>query len=179
MIRSHRRHAAMLVLVLGITAFLAQLAGVGANRSSTPTAAPGVALAALPGGAVPDRTSTQLDTVTVEAKAGDVLRMRGTAKLRAGALGSAKSAQVVCGIRYARKGDASWSLGDPYKTVVLRRGGSVNVDIERSFNAPADDSYRMISACHIAAPADGATVMATGTMRVEAGLPQGSAVPVE
>lgn len=178
--RSHRRHAFALVLVLGIAAFVAQVAGVGTTSSKpTPAAKPvGTRLATLAGAAVPDIGSTKLAASSLQARAGDVLRMRAVAKVAAGAVGRSGAAQVVCGIRYSRAGDASWSLGDPYETVVLKRGGHDTVTIERSFDAPASDTYRMSTACHVASPTTGATVTATGTMQVEAGLPAGAATPI-
>lgn len=181
MMASPRRHALVLVLVLGVVAFVAQLAGVGGNRPAPRAAKQKVAtLAVVPGGAVPDITSTTLASSRIRAKEGDVLQMRGEAIVRARTLRRGTAAQVVCGLRYARSGDASWSLGTPYETVVLeRRNARERVRIERSFSVPATDTYRVSVACHVSAPERGAKVTATGATRFERGLPAGAATPVE
>jgi hypothetical protein len=171
----------VLVLVLGVVAFLAQLAGVGttsrAPRSARPTT---ISLATILGGSVPDIASTSLNKTSIKVAADETVRMSGSAKVTAAATGKAGVVQVVCGIRYARDHDASWSLGIPYETVVLkRRGASEQVTINRSFTAPAADTYRMSMACHVASPAKGAKVTATGSMRAARGLPSGAAIPVE
>jgi hypothetical protein len=180
MMRPHRRQALVLVLMMGIVALLAQVAGVGGTRSTKAKASGQRAIAVLPGGTVPDVGSTKLESASVRAGEGDAVRMRATATVRATKLRARTSAQVVCGIRYSRAGDASWSLGTPYETIQLaKRGASEKVTIERSFAAPASDTYRMSVACHLAAPATGATVTASGAMRASVGLPTGAAQPVE
>lgn len=176
--RSHRRHSVLLLLVLGVTAFAAQLAGVGTTQNRAAPRTSGAELASKPGAAVPDVGSTTLASAKLRASVGDVVQMQGTAQIDAPAVGSTGSAQIVCGIRYSRSGDASWSLGDPYETVVLRRGASETIVIERSFEAPATDEYAMSTACHVAAPSRGATVTATGSMRARTGLPEGAAIPL-
>ena len=177
---SPRRHAVLLVLVLGVVALLAQLAGVGTTR---PTKAPGTGqlttLRSVPGGSVPDVGSSQLASTKVRARAGEVVRMTAQATVAATKLSKSGVTQVVCGIRYSRAGDASWSLGTPYETVVLkRRSARERIKLERSFAAPTTDTYRMSTACHVAAPATGAKVLATGAIRVARGLPKGAATPV-
>ncbi len=166
--------------MMGIVALLAQVAGVGGTRA--PKAAPGPAqrtLAVIPGGSVPDIGSTTLGTASVKVAAGDPVRMRATATVTATKLPRKGVAQVVCGIRYVRAGDPSWSLGSAYETVQLRgRGATEQVTIERSFAAPAADTYRMTAACHVASPATGVTVRASGGMRAAVGLPDGAAQPV-
>ncbi|MCW2927608.1 MAG: hypothetical protein JWM86_1576 [Thermoleophilia bacterium] len=179
MMGSHRRQAVVLVLLMGIVSAIAQLAGVGTQRAVTATTTSRT-LATIPGGTVPDRSSTRLAGTVVEVDAGETVRMSGSATLVAKAIGKARSAQAVCGIRYRRDGDAGWSLGTPYETVVLSRtGASDTVRIERSFAAPAADTYRMSFACHVVSPAKGAKVTASGTMRTKLGLPDGAATPVE
>lgn len=181
MIHSPRRHAVVLVLVLGVAAFLAQVAGVGSGRSSAPrSGAPAPRLVAtIPGGSVPDVGSTRLDAADARAKAGDVLRMRGDVRLAGRARRGGGATHVVCGLRYSRSGDASWTLGTPYETVVLRgRRMKERITIERSFVAPAADQYRVAVACHVSAPATKARVMATGSVRLVRGLPSGAATPV-
>lgn len=172
----------MLVLMMGIVALLAQMAGVGGTRATKSTSASAAGqrtLAVIPGGSVPDLGSTKLETASVRAAAGEAVRMRATATVTAKALPRKGVAQVVCGIRYVRAGDPSWSLGSAYETVQLRtRGASERVTIERSFAAPVADTYRMTAACHVASPATGATVTASGAMRAAIGLPDGAAQPV-
>jgi hypothetical protein len=180
MMRPHRRQALLLVLMMGIVALLAQVAGVGGTRSAKPTGPAQRTLSVLPGGSVPDLGSTKLESTSIRASEGEALRMRATATVRAAKLPKRGVAQVVCGIRYSRAGDASWSLGTPYETVLLkRRGATEKVTIERSFAAPASDTYRMSVACHVASPSTGATVTATGAMRAAVGLPSGAATPIE
>ncbi|MCW2921667.1 MAG: hypothetical protein JWL76_1541 [Thermoleophilia bacterium] len=177
----HRRQALVLVLMMGIVALLAQVAGVAGTKA--PRAAGGPAqktLAVIPGGSVPDLGSTKLESATIKAGEGDAIRMRATASVRATALPKRAVAQVVCGIRYSRAGDASWSLGTPYETVQLKtKRATEKVTIERSFTAPASDTYRMSVACHVASPSTGATVTGSGGMRAAVGLPSGAATPVE
>jgi hypothetical protein len=182
MMLSHRRHAVLLVLVMGVVALVAQLAGVGASshRAVKPKAARALTLATIPEGSVPDIGSTSIAKTSVRASQGETVRMSGRAKVTAAAVGRAGAAQVVCGIRYSRAKDASWSLGVPYETVTLtRRGASDSVALDRSFEAPANDTYKMSMACHVSAPAKGAKVTATGSMRSALGLPAGAATPVE
>ncbi len=179
MIRPYRRQALLLILMMGIVALLAQIAGVGGTRSTTATTAQRT-LAVLPGATVPDIGSTKLASASLKVGEGETLRMRASATVKGTRLPAKGVAQVVCGIRYARAGDASWTLGTPYETVQLsRRAPSDKVTIERSFSAPASDTYRMSVACHVVSPATGATVTASGTMRAAAGLPSGAATPVE
>ncbi len=180
MMRAHRRQALVLVLMMGVVALLAQVAGVGGTRSAKPTRTVQKALAVIPGGSVPDLGSSKLESTSIKAREGDALRMRATATVRAVKLPKRGVAQVVCGIRYSRAGNAAWSLGTPYETVLLKsRGAREKVTIERSFSAPATDTYRMSVACHVASPASGATVTATGAMRASIGLPAGASLPVE
>lgn len=180
MMRPPRRQALVLVLMMGIVALLAQVAGVGQTRSTKPSRPTQATLAVIPGGSVPDLGSTKLASTSVKAAEGDALRMRATATVRAATLPKRSVAQVVCGIRYSRAGDASWSLGTPYETVLLKsRGATQRVTIERSFSAPVSDTYRMTVACHVASPSTGATVTATGAMRAAIGLPSGAALPIE
>lgn len=179
--RPHRRQALVLVLMMGIVALLAQVAGVGGTRSARPSPGPAQkAIAVIPGGTVPDLGSTKLRSANVRAAAGDAVRMRATATVRVAKAPRRGVVQVVCGIRYSRAGDASWTLGTPYETVQLtRRGASEQVTIERSFTAPEADTYRTSMACHVASPSTGASVTATGGMRASVGLPTGAATPVE
>ncbi len=180
MTRPHRRQALVLVLMMGIVALLAQVAGVAGTKSAKPTGPAQRTLAVIPGGSVPDVGSTKLESVSIKAAEGDALRMRATATVRATALPKRAVAQVVCGIRYSRAGDASWSLGTPYETIQLKaKGATEKLTIERSFSAPAGDTYKMSVACHVASPSTGATVTATGAMRAAVGLPSGAATPVE
>jgi hypothetical protein len=182
MIRSSSRHGVLLVLVLGIVALLAQFAGVGGSdhrAAKKPKRPSALTLKVVPGGTVPDITSTSLAKTSVKVSKGEVVRMSGWAKVTAGAVGRAGAAQVVCGIRYSRAKDASWSLGVPYDSVVLKkRGASEQVYVDRSFEAPAADTYRMSMACHVAAPTTGAKVTAKGSMRAALGLPAGAAQPI-
>jgi hypothetical protein len=181
MMLSHRRHAVMLVLVMGVVALVAQLAGVGgATHRATKAKAPrALTLATIPEGSVPDVGSTSLAKTSVKATRGQTVRMSGRAKVAAGAVGKAGAAQVVCGIRYSRAKDASWSLGVPYDTVTLKhRGAKDSVSLDRSFEAPATDTYHMSMACHVSAPAKGAKVTGSGSMRAALGLPAGAATPV-
>lgn len=181
MMRPHRRHSLVLVLLMGIVALLAQIAGVGGTRGTSPKASGPAArtLAVIPGGSVPDVGSTKLQSASIRAGEGEAVRMRATATVRATKLPRRGVAQVVCGIRYSRAGDASWSLGTPYETVLLRRvGATEKVTIERSFSAPKSDTYRTAVACHVASPSLGATVTASGGMRASIGLPTGAAQPV-
>jgi hypothetical protein len=178
--RPYRRQLLALVLLLGVVALVAQVAGVGGTRSSTPPAPQARTLAVVPGASVPDVTSTTFETATVRASADEVVRMRATASLRLAKAPTDEAVQVVCGIRYSRAGDASWTLGTPYETIVLRGVGTTErVTIERSFTAPARDRYRMSSSCHVAAPELGARVVGTGSIRASLGLPEGAATPVE
>jgi hypothetical protein len=170
-----RRNALTLAAMVIVVAVAAQVAGV-ATRTGSPSAQQKT-LAVVPGGAVPDITSTKLAQTSTRATRGTTVRMRATARVAVRTTGKARTAQVVCGIRYSRAGDASWSLGDPYDVVTLRRGQAKTVVVERSFVAPASDRYSMTSACHVAAPAKGASVRASGTMRVARGLPAGAATP--
>lgn len=125
MMHGHRRHAVVLVMVLGVVALLAQLAGVGATRGTAPRSAPpAAALATIPGGSVPDIGSTQLAASKVTARGDEVVRLRGEASLVARRLGAGGIAQVVCGLRYSRDGDPSWTLGTPYETVVLTKSNA-------------------------------------------------------
>lgn len=178
--RPYRPHALVLVLLLGVVALVAQVAGVGGTRSTAPPAAKPQTLAVMPGASVPDVTSTTFEQASVRVAADEVVRMRATASLRLSRAPKGAAVQVVCGIRYSRAGDASWTLGTPYETVVMRGiGASERVVIERSFTAPTRDRYRMSTSCHVAAPERGATVVGTGTIRAGLGLPEGAATPVE
>lgn len=175
---SHRRHSVVLVLLLGIAALVAQLAGVGGTAGTARKAPSRATLSVVPGGAVPDVSSTRLATSKRAAAADEVVRMRGEASIVARSLGSAGVAQVVCGLRYSRDDDASWTLGTPYETVVLTKAtASEHVVIERSFTAPEADTYRASVACHVSSPARGARVTASGETRLALGLPDGAAIP--
>ena len=171
----------MLVMTMGLVALLAQVAGVGGTKpgATKATAARAATLNVIPGGSVPDIASTKLQSAKVSASQGEVVQMRATATVRAANLPARAVAQVVCGIRYSRDGDPSWSLGAPSETVQLpKRGASDTITIERTLNAPASDTYRMSTACHVAAPTKGVQVTATGTMRASLRLPTGAAQPV-
>lgn len=177
---SHRRHSVVLVLLLGLAALVAQLAGVGVTRSAGPKPVKRTTLAVIPGGSVPDIASTRLASSKAVAKADGVVRMRGEVSVVARRLGAGGTAQVVCGLRYSRDGDPSWTLGTPYETVVLtRRHASEHVSIERSFTAPARDTYRVTVTCHLSSPTKGARITASGETRIAHGLPDGAAIPVE
>lgn len=179
MMPGHRQRTLALVLLMGIAALIAQVAGVGGSRSAPRAARPGQALAVIPGGSVPDIGSTRLAAAKRTAKRDEVVQMRGDISLVSRRLGADGVAQVVCGLRYARDGDRAWTLGTPYETIVLTRShASDRVSIERSFSAPADDTYRVSAACHVSSPAKGAKVTATGETRLELGLPEGAATPV-
>lgn len=182
MMPRYRRHALLLMLVLGLSALLAQLAGVGATRGpATRAAKPTLkTLTTIPGGSVPDVGSTQLSARAKRARAGEVVQMRGDVTLAARRVARGGVAQVVCGLRYSRDRDASWTLGTPYEAVVLTKTGARRrLRIERSFTAPASDVYRVAVACHVSAPERGAKVRASGATRLALGLPDGAAIPVE
>lgn len=178
--RSPRRHAVVLVLVLGVVALLAQVAGVGTTRTAPRAAKVArLTLATLPGGAVPDEGSTTLASTKRTARAGEVVQMSGEAGVVARRIGASGAAQVVCGLRYSRDKDPGWTLGSPYDTIVLTKShASEQVVIERSFTAPARDTYRVSMACHVSSPTSGARITASGSTRVELGLPDGAATPV-
>lgn len=180
MMGTHRRQAVVLVIVLGVVAFAAQLAGVGGSGSDAKPAKRTKQLASVAGGAVPDIGSTTLASTRTKAAEGKVVRMSGKARVRLGKLARrARAAEVVCGIRYSRDGDASWSLGTPYDSKVLVRGKrTATIRLTRSFVAPATDTYRMRMSCHVSSPARGAKVRARGTMRAAIGLPKGAATPI-
>lgn len=177
MMRSHRTQALALVAVMGVVALAAQVAGVGTRGAGSSSKPKTTTLATVPSGAVPDIASTKLASTSIKVQEGTVVRMASAARLTARSTAAAAAAQVVCGIRYARDSDPSWSLGDPYETVTMRRGSSRSVTIERSFEAPATDTYRMSTACHVSSPAEGARVIATGTASARTGLPAGAAAP--
>jgi hypothetical protein len=178
--RPSRRQVLVFVPLLGVVALAAQLAGVGTTERDRAPRATWKQLTTIPGGTVPDVSSTKLAATSLRASTGDVVRMRATARLQATRLPRSARAQVVCGIRYSRAGDPSWTLGVPYESVVLdRRGASDRVVIERSFTAPATDRYRMSATCHVQSPERGARVSATGSVRASRGLPAGAATPVE
>jgi hypothetical protein len=178
--RPYRRQMLSLVLLLGVTALLAQLAGVGTTEKSRTTKTRSHTLATIPGSSVPDIGSTKLASGSLRAAEGETVRMRATARLHVRKLARGEFAQVVCGIRYSRDGDASWTLGYPTETIVLdHRGAREKVVVERSFNAPARDRYRASATCHVASPQSGAKVGAIGSLRLGRGLPAGAATPVE
>ncbi len=177
--RPYRRQLMVLLPLLGVVALVAQIAGVGTTEQSNPKIPKAKTLAIVPGGSVPDITSTTLGSASVKAGEGDVVRMRATAKVRVAKLASKQVAQVVCGIRYSRDGDASWTLGTPYETVQLtKKHPSETVSISRTFDAPAKDRYRARVACHVSAPQSRVKVTATGSVTTKIGLPDGAAVPV-
>ncbi|MCB0879426.1 MAG: hypothetical protein KDC46_10680 [Thermoleophilia bacterium] len=179
--RPYRRQLLVLVPLLGVVALVAQVAGVGTTeRSHHAKKQRTVTLSVIPGGSVPDVGSTSVDATTVRADEGEVVRMHSKVQVRAARLERDATAQVVCGIRYSRDDDASWTLGTPYETVVLdHRGAKETVEIDRSFAAPAKDRYRMSISCHVASPEAGATVTGRGRISAHLGLPEGAATPVE
>lgn len=177
--RPHRGHALLLLLLMGVAALLAQVAGVGTKVAKAPSPAPRV-LAVVAGGSVPDVGSTELERASADAAEGETVRMRASIDLRLAKVRRAERVEVVCGIRYGRAGDPSWTLGIPYEATVLDRSSQrARVVVERSFTAPAKDRYRMDATCHVRSPATGATVTATGSMRAALGLPAGAARPVD
>lgn len=177
--RPYRSQMLSLVLLLGIVAMLAQVAGVGTTERARTKAPRAHKLAVLPGSSVPDVGSTKLASSSIKVSDGETIRMAATAKLRVRSLPKRAVAQVVCGIRYSRDGDASWTLGYPSETVVLKRRGALDtVTVERSFTAPATDRYRMAATCHVAAPSTKVNVDATGSLKLARGLPAGAATPV-
>lgn len=176
MMRHHKRQAFTLVLVLGVVALVAQLAGVGSHQAGSTGGRGGRTLATIPGGSVPDIGSTTLAKRSIRLDADETLRMRATARLRAVRAG--RGTQAVCGIRYWRRGDRAWTLGTPYETVTLPRSGKARkVTIVRSIEAPAADRYELRLACHVSAPGKGAKVRATGSLTTHRGLPDGAATP--
>jgi hypothetical protein len=178
MMATRRSRIISLLMALAVAALVAQLGGVGGTRQAAHAAKP-KRLATMSGASVPDVGSTQLAATSVKAGAGDTVRMTAKASVAAAALPKGATAAVVCGIRYSRAKDAAWTLGTPYETTMLpTRTTHRSVTIERSFAAPAADTYRMSVACHVSAPAKGAKVNATGTIRVARGLPSGAAKPV-
>jgi hypothetical protein len=177
--RPYRRQLLVLVPLMGVVALVGQLAGVGTTERDRAPRASTKALSTIPGGTVPDVGSTVLGRTTLQASAGEVIRMRASVRLRATHLPRGQVAQVVCGIRYSRAGDPSWTLGSAYETVMLdRRGARERVQITRSFAAPARDRYRISATCHVVSPKRGARVTASGQMRSARGLPAGAAIPV-
>lgn len=176
-----RNNLVTLVLMLGVVALIAQLAGVGAKRPHDDRGPRLVRLATLPGATVPDSGSTSIMSTSVRARAEEAVRMTGTATLAATHVPPGASAQVVCGIRYSRAGDPAWTLGAAYEQVTLGARGTLRktVTIERSFAAPAADRYSMTMACHVSSPASGARVSASGSMDASLGLPPGAATPAD
>lgn len=165
-------------LVLGVAVLGAQVAGVGGTRPATAPAPASSALATVAGSAVPDVGSTKLASSSVKTGAAETVRMRAKATVTATAFSASGTATVVCGIRYSRDGDASWTLGTPYETTVLTtRSARATVAIDRSFAAPAGDTYRMSVACHVSTPVKGARVTGTGSITTALGLPDGAAQP--
>jgi hypothetical protein len=178
--KTSTRHALPLILLMGIFALLAQVAGVGGTSSTRSGAAAGKTLATIAGGSVPDIGSTKLASAKRTADQDEVVQMHGEADVVARSLGKSGVVQVVCGLRYARDGDRSWTLGTPYETVSLTRAKPrEHVTIDRSFAAPARDTYRVSVACHRSSPGKGVKVTATGATQLELGLPAGAATPVE
>jgi len=176
--RLRRRHLLSLAALVVVAVVAAQVAGVGGSRGTAKHRTTAKVLALVPGGAVPDITSTTLASTSVKAKRGETLRMRSSASLRTVRLRAGRTAQVVCGIRYSRAGDPSWTLGTPYETVTLARAGArKTVRLERTLETPARDTYRMSSTCHVVSPETGVRITATGTMRGARGLPKGAAKP--
>jgi hypothetical protein len=177
--RPYRRQLLVLVPLMGVVALVAQVAGVGTTERDRAPRASTKALATIPGGTVPDVGSTVLGQTSLRASKGEVVRMRATVRVQATDLPRGQVAQVVCGIRYSRAGDPSWTLGSAYETVVLdRRGARERVQITRSFAAPARDRYQTSAACHVVSPRRGARITASGEMRSARGLPAGAAIPV-
>lgn len=176
---SRRRFGRPLVLIaaVGIIATLAQIAGVGGLRGHHKTVN-GTNIATLAGAPVPDIGSTKLASAKIRVNAGTTIRMSGRAHIFTDKLNHAtKHGQGVCGIAYSRDGDASWTLGTPYKTITLTAGKMTNSTITRSFTAPATDTYRFAERCHIATPASGAKARGTGALSINTGLPKGAATP--
>ena len=178
MMHARNRKFLVLLLVLGVVALVAQLAGVAGNRANSKARPSTLKLTTIPGGTVPDLGSTSLHKTSIRAAEGDVVRMRSSARVHATSFGADGTVQAVCGILYRRDGDVSWTLGTPYETVTLTKSSPQHdVVLTRSFDAPARDRYRAISACHVLAPDSGATVRASGSMRLMKGLPRGAARP--
>jgi hypothetical protein len=176
--RTPRRQAFVLILVLGIVALVAQLAGVG--TTSKRVATPSKKLATLAGYAVPDVGSTKLASRTIKVSKGTTIRMKATARVKARKLAAGSTAQVVCGIRYSRDGDASWTLGTPSKSVSLaKKNARAKVTLDRTIAAPANDTYRASVTCHVSSPSSGAHVRGTGMVHLKSGLPAGSAQPTD
>ncbi|MCZ4495938.1 MAG: hypothetical protein JWM25_521 [Thermoleophilia bacterium] len=177
MIRNGKSRAISLLLVLGIAALGAQVAGVGASRPGSRPPVP-KRLASLPGASIPDVGSTTLGSTLIQAAEGETIQLKAKAMVAAATLPRAAGAAVVCGIRYSRAGDAAWTLGTPYENLVLaKRGARDTVSIDRSFTAPAKDTYRASMACHVSSPAS-AKVTATGSITTVRGLPAGAATPI-
>lgn len=177
--RSHRnryRRIVGLVACVAIVAAIAQVAGVGGPRGAHKPVR-GMSVATLAGAPVPDLGSTKLASAKVKVAQGETVRMSATAQLLADKLRGTKAGQGICGIAYSRDGDASWTLGTPYETLDLKVGKTAKVTIERSFAAPADDTYRMAVRCHVSAPAKGAKVRGNAGISTRVGLPAGAAKP--
>lgn len=179
MLASRRSQALTFTMLVAIVALVAQLAGVGSTRPDSGSGGPTAQkLAVLPGSAVPDIGSTSLASTTATVAAGTTVRMQSEATV-SGSLSGDGVAQIVCGIRYSRDNDPSWTLGTPYETVTLRTGHtSEKVKIERSFAAPAADTYRTATVCHVSSGSASAAVSGTGSMRLQRGLPEGSDTPI-
>lgn len=174
--RSRYRRIAGLIACIALVAAVAQVAGVGATRGTT-KAVKGTSVATLAGAPVPDIGSTKLASAKVTVDEGETVRMSATAQLLADKLPKVKAGQGVCGISYTRDGDASWTLGTPYETLDLKVGKTAKTTIERSFAAPADDTYRMEVRCHVSAPATGGKVRGNAGISTRVGLPAGAAKP--
>lgn len=165
-------------MLLGVVALAAQLTGVSSTRYNHRTPSWKV-LSTMPGASVPDLASTKLASSSTRARKGETIRMKATMTVRALKFPRSTPAQIVCGIRYSRKNDATWTLGSAYETVILkRRSKSERIPMERSFVVPATDHYRASATCHVQAPSRGSRVLAQGTMRIVHGLPKGAATPV-
>lgn len=177
---SRRRFARPVVLIaaVGIIAMIAQVAGVGGLRGTAKKTVRGADVATLAGVPVPDIGSTKLASASAKVREGETLRMSARAHIVTDKLGAkAKVGQGVCGITYVRDGDPSWTLGTPYETIDLKVGKTTSTTIDRSFAAPATDTYRIEMRCHIATPATGAKARGTGGITLKTGLPSGAAKP--
>src|SRR5690606_32230366 len=80
MMGNRRSRAISLLLVLGIAALGAQVAGVGSKRPGPKVVSPKT-ISALPGASIPDVGSTTLASTKVAATEGEIIRLTATATL--------------------------------------------------------------------------------------------------
>lgn len=173
-----RRFAALTGVVI-IIAVLAQIAGVSGKRGIVKVVQ-GTSVATVANSPVPDVISTKLASTKIYAKSGETVRMKSTAQLRADYLPKdTERGQGVCGLTYTRDADAAWTLGIPYETMLLKLDKTEKVHIDRSFIAPADDTYRVEVRCHVSAPDTGAKVRGNAIVSMKLGLPDGAATPIK